>query len=78
VILQLFYVQYTSYAGIGVIKGSKEALAYKDGFLDQAGYEHLSSRTQPAFAHQREHLYKNFQAYLELKKWRGEYDTADR
>lgn len=63
---------------IGVIKGSEEALGYKGGFLDQQGYENLSSRTQPAFANQRASLYKIFQDYLKLKKKRGDYDTADR
>jgi hypothetical protein len=61
-----------------VIKGSEEALPYNDGFLDQKGYEELSHRTQPSFAHQRTLLYMLFQAYIKLKKKRGDYDTADR
>jgi hypothetical protein len=67
-----------SHKGSGVIKGSEEALAYKDGFLDQKGYEDLGDRTQPAFAHQRVIIYQIFQSYLKLKQKRGDYDTADR
>lgn len=66
------------YTSVGVIKGSEEALAYSDGFLDQSGYERLSSRTQPAFAHQRTVIYQLFEAYLKLKRQRGHHDTADR
>ena len=38
----------------------------------------LSCRTQGTFATQRETVYALFQAYLRLKKTRGDYDAADR
>ncbi|KAI0327262.1 hypothetical protein GY45DRAFT_1428013 [Cubamyces sp. BRFM 1775] len=63
---------------MGVIKGSEEALAHPEGYLDIESYCKLSHRTQATFASQRENIYRLFQAYLKKKKERGDYDAADR
>ncbi|KAH9891312.1 hypothetical protein C8Q73DRAFT_119576 [Cubamyces lactineus] len=63
---------------MGVIKGSEEALAHPEGYLDMESYCKLSHRTQATFASQRENIYRLFQAYLKKKKERGDYDAADR
>ncbi|KAI0656844.1 hypothetical protein C8Q70DRAFT_1158814, partial [Cubamyces menziesii] len=63
---------------MGVIKGSEEALAHPEGYLDMESYCKLSHRTQATFASQRENIYRLFQAYLKKKKERRDYDAADR
>ena len=68
----------TNVVATGVIKGSEEALAHPEGYLDMESYCKLSHRTQATFASQRENIYSLFQAYLKKKKERGDYDAADR
>lgn len=63
---------------MGVIKGSEQTLSTENHVLDRTAYLALSHRTQSTFASKREDVYNLFQAYLRLKRKRGEYDAADR
>lgn len=63
---------------MGVIKGSEQTLMTEDHVLDRAAYLNLSHRTQSTFSSKREDIYNLFQAYLRMKRKRGEYDAADR
>ena len=66
------------YSILGVIKGSETALTSENYFLDCITYVNLSARTQATFASKRKEIYALFEAYLKLKRDRGEYDAADR
>ena len=63
---------------IGVIEGSEEALHYETCYVDAKAYGELSHRRHHVFSTNREKLYALFQAYMKVKKTRGEFDTADR
>ncbi|TFK38654.1 hypothetical protein BDQ12DRAFT_96280 [Crucibulum laeve] len=63
---------------MGVICGSEEAARCPTGFLDLDTYENLSDRTQSTFAGRRGLIYGIFSAYLERKRQRGDFDSADR
>jgi hypothetical protein len=63
---------------IGVIKGSEEALASAEHFLSKDAYNALSHRSQSTFASHRGTIYSIFEAYLGMKRQRGDYDAADR
>ncbi|KAG1864912.1 hypothetical protein F4604DRAFT_1683323 [Suillus subluteus] len=62
----------------GIIKGSEQALAFPDGFLDRPSYLHLSCRSYPIFANQRDTLYDMFEIYRKFKKQKHHFDVADR
>jgi hypothetical protein len=66
------------YSILGVIKGSETALTSENYFLDHNTYVNLSARTQATFARKRKEIYTLFEAYLKMKRDRGEYDAADR
>jgi hypothetical protein len=78
VIFQFDPLPCVSDGNAGVIKGSEDSLAQKDGFLDQKGYVELSYRTQSTFASNRDTVYNIFKSYLKLKSKRSDYDAADR
>ncbi|KII86508.1 hypothetical protein PLICRDRAFT_44106 [Plicaturopsis crispa FD-325 SS-3] len=63
---------------MGVIKGSEQALAHPECYLDKDAYDNLSHRTQATFATQRDLIYGLFQVYLKRKRGRNDYDAADR
>lgn len=63
---------------MGVIKGSEQTLKTEGHVLDRTTYMTLSHRTQSTFSSKREEIYNLFQAYLRMKRKRGEYDAADR
>ncbi|KAI0258666.1 hypothetical protein BC834DRAFT_835038 [Gloeopeniophorella convolvens] len=63
---------------MGVIKGSEQTLASEAYSLDYDTYLSLSSRTQSTFANRRGDIYALFEAYLKIKRERGEYDAPDR
>jgi hypothetical protein len=62
----------------GIIKGSEQALSFPDGFLDRPSYLHLSCRSNPIFANQRDTLYDMFEIYRKLRKQKRHFDVADR
>lgn len=62
----------------GVIMGSEKTTTVTQCFLDRAEYKDLSARTQSTFASKRTTIYDIFQAYLNKKRLRGDYDAADR
>ncbi|KAG1889227.1 hypothetical protein F4604DRAFT_1950186 [Suillus subluteus] len=62
----------------GIIKGSEQALAFPDGFLDRPSYLRLSCRSYPIFANQRDTLYDMFEIYRKFKKQKRQFDVADR
>lgn len=63
---------------MGVIQGSEQALSCTDRFLDRQRYEDLSHRSQSTFATQRNTIYAIFESYIQRKKAKGHYDSADR
>ena len=63
---------------IGVIEGSEEALSCEARYVGAKGYRKLSHRRQNVFSTKSDKLYKLFEAYLKLKRARGEFDSADR
>ncbi|KAG1841504.1 hypothetical protein F4604DRAFT_1598121 [Suillus subluteus] len=63
---------------MGIIKGSEQALGFPDGFLDRPSYLHLSCRSNPIFANQRDTLYDMFEVYRKFKKQKRHFDVADR
>ncbi|KAG6330293.1 hypothetical protein ID866_8796 [Astraeus odoratus] len=63
---------------MGVIKGSEAALHQPGGSLNKETYVEMPARTHQSFAHQREALYKLFEAYCFLKQQKWSYDMADR
>ena len=66
------------YSILGVIKGSETTLTSENYFLDYDTYLNFSARTQATFASKRKEIYALFEAYLKMKRDRGEYDAADR
>ncbi|RXW22210.1 hypothetical protein EST38_g3633 [Candolleomyces aberdarensis] len=63
---------------LGVIKGSEKSLSHVTGYLDLGAYRDLSHRTQHLFANHRHRIYSLFRAYMDRKRKRGEFDSADR
>ncbi|KAG1825456.1 uncharacterized protein BJ212DRAFT_276627 [Suillus subaureus] len=63
---------------MGIIKGSEQALAFPNGFLDRPCYLGLSHRSYPIFANQRDALYDMFEIYRKFKKQKRHFDVADR
>ncbi|KAJ2932243.1 hypothetical protein H1R20_g4868, partial [Candolleomyces eurysporus] len=63
---------------LGVIKGSEQSLSHVTGYLDLEAYRALSHRTQRLFANQRDRIYSLFETYMDQRRQRGEFDSADR
>ncbi|KAG0703072.1 hypothetical protein DFH29DRAFT_804090 [Suillus ampliporus] len=58
--------------------GSEQTLSCPDGVLDRSTYLHLSRRSNPIFANQRNNLYDIFEIYKKFKKQKYHFDVADR
>ncbi|KAI0042885.1 hypothetical protein FA95DRAFT_1609833 [Auriscalpium vulgare] len=63
---------------LGIIKGSEQTIDAPKPFLDRDTYMALSVRAQSTFASKRSEIYNLFEAYLKIKRERGDYDAADR
>lgn len=63
---------------VGVIEGSENTVATRDGCLDRESYTSLSTRSQGTFSHKRGEIYDLFEKYKRRKERQGHYDAADR
>ncbi|THH29326.1 hypothetical protein EUX98_g4867 [Antrodiella citrinella] len=62
---------------MGVIKGSERALRTQQGYLTREEYT-PTQRRSGVLSVDRDTIYDLFEAYLKVKRRRGEYDAADR
>ncbi|KAI0693657.1 hypothetical protein BC835DRAFT_1352925 [Cytidiella melzeri] len=63
---------------MGVIKGSEDSIQSDNGYLEREQYLNVSHRQQGTFSSRRDAVYSLFQAYLKRKKFRRDWDAADR
>jgi hypothetical protein len=47
-------------------------------FLSREEYRNVSIKKYPVFCYNRDEIYDLFERYEKMKRWNGDYDSADR
>ncbi|PKY26942.1 hypothetical protein RhiirB3_477272 [Rhizophagus irregularis] len=62
------------YSEFSIIKGTNPEV----DFLSREEYRNVSIKKYPVFCYNRDEIYDLFERYEKMKRWNGDYDSADR